>query len=356
MKSTITPREQKAFEKLFSMKRNQPTESPVKRKSSSMDKNNSPNAIVKSAVTGHKRRERSTPEFPASLRPMAEEARVREQAARDARQGIADANHDGAIESMYDHTKAIMEAARTDFYLWKRLKEHVLDRAAALELDPMTTEYQQDAVKTWQRLQRRLEYALPTVSAAQKTSSDLTFMTANLPGLLLHFIDLMRTRFPASLLALNVLPSLKKLGPSVFALGASTALYNAHMRQLYEKYPLNVPAIVEVLTEMDREVYAFDDETLEIVEDVIAEGTRCREGHAGPALRVVYHADTMVRAGRHLLKWREVMQQRREEEALRVAREMYAEAEASGEMEDVGVHRRRPVQNDALGVRMLAGL
>lgn len=116
-----------------------------------------------------------------------------------------------------------------------------------------------------------------------------------LPALLLHYVSLVQKHFPGSPLGLVLVPELKKLGPFAFTLGASTELYNQHMAMLWQKYN-DVDGIVDILTEMDKEVYAFNDDTLELLVQMFEHAAAARRGRLGPGIRALWSTDRKERA------------------------------------------------------------
>ncbi|KAF2772467.1 hypothetical protein EJ03DRAFT_333951 [Teratosphaeria nubilosa] len=269
--------------------------------------------------------QRPAKEFPAALQPMADEARERRQRQyADAKQ----ADRTAGIQRELDATNALLDAATSDVELLRTLETHVLGRVVALNLDTTPqSEYEQRILRLF-KIQREKAHRRSS-SAGDRSSkwsvanqNDLEIMTVNFPDHLLHYMTTSTQNFPGSLLPLNLLAVLKRFGPSVFALGATTQLYNAHLRLLYSKFPFDLHAVVEVLEEMDRAVYSFDQDTeailVEILRDAKKYGQR-REG--GPALEVIWRSAKMRRALRGVLEWRDEMARRREEEALKRARE-----------------------------------
>ncbi|KAK5119236.1 hypothetical protein LTR85_007850 [Meristemomyces frigidus] len=342
--STITPNERKAFEKLFSMKkenrdavqRQDENDGEVITKKRKPERELGLDAILDAAMANIKPRERPPAQFPDALRPMAEEARERQRTARTTRVDRQEAEKETAITQDLARITSLLDKAATDAALWTVLEKHVFDRVVATNIDPATTPKQRAALQAWQQTRSELESLVtPAVGPARREEHELPTLTANLPAHLLHFMQVAQSSFPASLLSLNLLPTLKSLGPSAFALGATPALYNAHMRALYAKHgPYSLHSIAETLREMDREVYDFDEETLAIILLAIKDARRFRRGHGGPALQFVWKATGVSSGVKGLLGWRHVVEEKRQEVALRKAREEEAMREAGVEVED----------------------
>ncbi|KAK0835918.1 hypothetical protein LTR73_000419 [Friedmanniomyces endolithicus] len=341
--STITPREKKVFEKLLSFSRANAASTVSehgKPRPAKSSRNLGLDAVLDPARANTRARERPPPQFPAALRPLAEEARDKQRASRLGRATESDSVKDKAILTDLNRTNALFDDAPTDLDLWQSLQTHLLSRVAVLELDgPPKTSRLQAAVHSYRNLhtQTRAKRAPP------KSLSDLEHLTANLPQNLLHYLSLNATHFPTSLLPLNLLPALHSLGPTAFALGATTQLYNARLALLHRHYPANISALNSVLAEMDRQVYAFDDETLGIVDGVLRMAARFKYGHSGPGPRSLMGMEGVERDVVALGKWAKVMRERREEAAVRKVREEEAERErvareSEREGEDGGEH------------------
>lgn len=176
-----------------------------------------------------------------------------------------------------------------------------------------------------------------------------TRLTAEvLPQALVNWVKTLRDHFPGSMLGLGVLPALKRLDPQAYASGCSTALYNSHMSMLYRHYT-DMPAIIEVLEEMDREVYPFDEETHALLDKILYDARGVQEGvieHLSPALSMLWSTERMHRAVRKVEEWRDIVEERRQTEALRLARqqeeldEVGAEEAAQGWMLKEGEYLR----------------
>ncbi|KAK5107283.1 hypothetical protein LTR62_001412 [Meristemomyces frigidus] len=316
-KSTITHRERQTFEKLFSLQRKSTS------KETGLDR------ILEDAVGQINARGHPKPRLPSALRPLAEEARDLERAAGPTsrvRKGKAPTGEDEKrsrlIKKEYDDITARLQKEPTDVGVTRMLKSLLLDRVAAMGLDndirPSTT---MTKAKT-RALTSEKKHAKKKASDTPKAEKvdALRIMTTNLSLHLQDYMHHMRTTFPSSTLPLLLLPHLKTLGPAAFALGATTTLYNAHLSLLHSKYPLSLHLLNDTLAEMDSNVYAFDDETLEIVDEALRRTNRARHGHEGPALQAVFGAERIGKGVQGLVEWRDVMLARRQEEALRKAR------------------------------------
>lgn len=309
--STITPREKAAFKKLFNISGRTTSGQEMQDqravlRSKRIDRDLDVGALLD---TADKPISRPKACFPKALQPMAEEAQNRGRAEAEANK---DAFLHNQIQQELDRVHAIMDGATTDVRLWSVLKLNVLNRVVALGLDPPTTPDHKAALSAWKSMQVNKKIQAPP---------EIQIMTSNFPLHLLHFMNIIRTKYPSSMLGLALLPDLKRLGPSAFALGTTTALYNAHMRALYDKYPSELHNIIDVLTEMDREVYEFNEETENLLIEILMNAQRFCRGESGPALKALWTMDRMKRTLKKIIEWREVVEDRRQGAALKAARE-----------------------------------
>ncbi|KAK3074523.1 hypothetical protein LTR53_003005 [Teratosphaeriaceae sp. CCFEE 6253] len=414
--STITPREKKVFEKLLGMPREVSavgTAKPALMADEGMmtglmkaDGNKGGlDGILETAVTSIQSRAtqlrsqarspaaRPAPTFPLALRPLVEEAAA---AATASSNRTLPSSSSSSVDStsadptpdklatqlatqLADLTRLtdLLSAQPTDVDCWMALKEEVLSRVAALELDdpatgsafsseflslggagssstalttptspataaPPTALATQAAPPTAPKRNRPSHAAYRKLVRlrrhfAHAGLTDREVLTANLPAVLTHYLRLCARDFPASPLALNLLPALREMGPAAFALGVTTPLYNAHLALLHKCYPHEIGLVNEVLAEMDGHVYAFDEGTLGFVEGVLRRGSGVRYGHQGAGGgRELFRMGGVGKWMQGLGGWRGVMLRRREEAAMREVRGGLEYGVASGEREGEG--------------------
>lgn len=290
--TTMTPREMHVFEELFRKGIERP----------------SVDAAAKTST-----RHLTEREFPELLRPLAEEAKqLREQATRAAAtDDTAESNLAQQTEIQDEQSKEtqkLMDDAETDIALWRVAQDHVLVRLKDI----------------------------PTNVAVQENYTAL-------PALLLHYMHLISNRYPVSPFGLMLLPHLKKIGPLAFALGATTELYNQHLRLLWRQYS-DVDGINKILSEMDAEIYPFNEATRDIIADIFEHVNNARVGELGPALEAIWAMDRRKRAVATLKKWRQIVDERLDTQAIREAQlrnfeSLQAREEAMEETGEQLVHR-----------------
>ena len=356
--TTITPTERRAFEGLFKLhdvseakdKSSPNARMSRKRNERGRDRPGGLDAILENALESIDSRGRPRAEFPAALRPLAEESRVR-SAREKAKGGVRRVVGDGA-EQEPSQTDALQRAAKTevgiimkkmngaetDVEIWQILNEEVFEWVRALELDGPTASGTVDKKKKKKgRKKVAHDNGENTTSAAAAPENDkgsaasslsmtatplppgftpLYLLSLTLPWILFRTIGFHSIRFPLSPLALSVLPTLQTLGPTATALGLSTKVYNAHMRVLYRRYG-DVHAVADMLAEMEREVYEFDAETAVLVNEILDEEHMKWEGGRGESGKAVAGMERGRLGWRRLLEWKEILRGRRVEEALK---------------------------------------
>lgn len=315
--------------------------------------------------------------FPPALTAMAEEAKNKqmaliEQSKEKRRRRVVElkgrpysraAIIERAVREDYERVDKLMSEAQTDLELWEVLQREVLERVKALGLDDPPVVQAVKQVKKRKKAAKPANdaNALETASGSGKVitlppkTTDLTIQPTpppqtpppdpipplallgpNFPAFLLRTQRLLRIDFPSSTLGLTLLPTLKALGPSSYALGASTKLYNETMTLLFEKYT-DLRAVSDMLHEMDREVFEFDEETLALLHRIMQRAYVVREGRAGESESAVWGMERATHAIGHIARYRGIVVKRFEEQALRKARGEEEEAGREDETDGVGV-------------------
>jgi hypothetical protein len=219
---------------------------------------------------------------------------------------------------------ALMEKANTDKALWDVLENEVLSVIRRLDLDAVKKDLasQTSTSGKYQRAKPKVAKAsfdpgppIPTSpmdgpstpAASPSISSKLLFATY--PHHLHTAASLLRAHFPTSPLPLSILPTIKSLGRSSYALGASTSLYNLLLRTAWHQHS-SYDIIDELLSDMDNGGIEFDLDTLAILDAVLAEFASVRRGEMGSSAKLVWDMDMFGEGAKRLQKWREVIGQR----------------------------------------------
>ncbi|CAK4034747.1 Hypothetical predicted protein [Lecanosticta acicola] len=266
-RGTMTPRELEIFEELLrkGAQVKQPQKEPASRRKTS-DQGYRPD----SKRYGASAQDRPGAKFPEAIRHLAEESAELRQKATAV---------DTSAEEYQASVKSIMDLASTDADAWRILEDHVFQTLRAIGLD-----------------------SKDQAARDEEKTRDLQLLTNTLPDLLLHVMRLMDNRFPSSPYGLAVIPALRKIGPSAFTLGATTDLFNEHMRIIYRQYS-DVDAVVEVLSEMDKEVYDYNADTKDIIQSIFTHANVAARGHLGPGLQAFWSTDRKTRSLEKLKRW-----------------------------------------------------
>ncbi|KAK8206926.1 hypothetical protein M8818_004761 [Zalaria obscura] len=167
----------------------------------------------------------------------------------------------------------LVHAANTDLEVWKVLEEEVFSVIAATHLDDPALSAQEKAARD--------------AGLDQATLQSRQIIPHIFPTLLGTISKHLRTEYPTSTLPLSFIPKLRAMGPLVYALGASTRLYNETMAAHFEGYT-NLDAVDSLLTEMEREVIIPDFETLELLRSIMTARRLVRDGYYGPAVQSLW--------------------------------------------------------------------
>ncbi len=242
--------------------------------------------------------------------------------------------------------EGLLRSAETDFQLWNVLEEEVFTTMKKLE----ATFSGERKSKTPQapRHSRAAKEALPTVKdleteagaelapeksqtpkpdQAEKASIDadaepipekgvlrvLEIVGPNYPSHCLLALRLLHDKFPTSPLALNILPAIKRAGPTSFVLGATTALYNELLSIHWLVYD-NMRAMADLLTEMDEHDVEFSQQTVDILKLPAWDRDAVKAGEKGRSLAAVWEMEEMEAAFARLQALRRVVQSRLDHE------------------------------------------
>ncbi|KAH5267996.1 hypothetical protein HBI71_068800 [Parastagonospora nodorum] len=199
----------------------------------------------------------------------------------------------------------LLKSAPTDVHLWQTLDREVFAQLRKLDLDNPTTITTQ--VKKEPRSKNRQKPAPPT--PANKIDVDTRIFFPNYPLHLLTAIKTLRTSFPRSPLPLAILPTIRSLGRSSYALGATTALYKALIRTAWVQQS-SYALIDTLLTDMDANVVEFDLATLDLLDGIIRENELARAGKLGREMQMLYELEAWVEGFGKIVRWRSVVAER----------------------------------------------
>jgi hypothetical protein len=162
--------------------------------------------------------------------------------------------------------------------------------------------------------------------------ADVHKWSTNFPLIIDYIVKTFDRNFTGSPFAALVLPALKGLGPSEFTFGASTALFNSHMKLLSSQGDLE--GIMRVLEDMDRQVHPFDEATFELLNRILRHSQGAIRGDFGPGQKLLWSMEHKIRNVKGIHEWADRVQEHIQEDALRRSREKDAVALAGGLLDD----------------------
>lgn len=189
----------------------------------------------------------------------------------------------------------LLLSARTDHELWSTLETEVFEQVRRLDLDSTAPK-----PKSHKNSRTR---------KGTKPAPDSKILFANYPHHLLTALTTLRTQFPASAFPLLILPKIKSLGRSSFALGATTALYTQLLRTAWLQQ-CSYPLLCTLLTEMHNAAIEFNLDTLTLLDKVIKEYEMARSGRLSREMQMVYGMEQFGEGIREVRRWRAVVAER----------------------------------------------
>ena len=308
--STMTPSEKKAFQELLSLPQQKGNNRGKERRNKLED-------VLETAVAQRKRSDLldSKPPMPPVLKQMQENLKHDRNAAKRVLL-------DSAVATDIKQVNEAFAAAQTDVELWEVLHEQVLSRVKSLGLDQPFQQQSPKQKKGSTKPQDGEGEAAASKAPPQKTwpgkIPDQLVIAESLPQHVVDAQHMLIYDFPATHLGAALLPYLKSLGPTTFALAASTKLYNNHMRAL--RAGGNFPSIMHTLEEMDKEVYEFSDKTHDVVNWIYKRSFPARAGTYGPGIAALWNGERYRKAIGATMRWNRLITERMQEKALREAR------------------------------------
>lgn len=233
------------------------------------------------------------------LRPEVEQARRKPKP-----EALAEAARiKGMREADKTRVQGLLQHAQTDRELWDILEREVFDMLRRLDLDNTTKSIEQ-------QLSTSPTGTSKTSKPVKDDRNDLRrVLFPNYPSHLIFATNLLRTKFPSSLLPLSIIPTIKSLGRSSYALGATTTLYNIIIRTVWVQLA-SYDHLDQLLTDMDNGGIEPDTQTLEILDGILGEYQDAIFGRFGPSLQAVYRMDHYTEGAKKLQTWREVTAKR----------------------------------------------
>lgn len=197
-----------------------------------------------------------------------------------------------------ERVKVMMKTATSDRDLWHMLERAVLDPIRKLDLDGTGTEGQSAGIKAVRRKAR--------TDSGNKSATNEKMLFANYPSHLLTALLTLRHHFPTSQYPLMLIPTIKSLGRSSYALGASTVLYKHLLRTAWLQQS-SYTLIDTLLTDMDTNAIEFDAGILEVLDAVIKEHNMARTGKLGMNIKLVYGMQQWLEGIQKIKDWRKTI-------------------------------------------------
>ncbi|GAB7322898.1 hypothetical protein MBLNU13_g05445t1 [Cladosporium sp. NU13] len=298
--STMTPMEKKAFENLLSLS---PQKAP---KDKGRHRDRVDDVLNQAKRSREKQAARDETPMPQMLKAMQDKM-------KDDRSAAQKVLLDQAVELDLQQVKKALETAETDIEMWKILHEAVLSRVTRLRLEEPAPAHKQRNRKP------RAEKEDKQKSPWPGNVSDELVIKRTLPQHLVECQRQLSSTFPSSQLHLSLLPYIKTLGPTTYALATSTKLYNQHMRSLFRSQS-NLPQIVHTLEEMDKEVYEYDDKTKDLMDLIKKRGSQARSGVYGAGNLAIWNGERFRKTTRAITYWSRSIEERMQDQALRDAK------------------------------------
>lgn len=267
------------------------------------------------------------PESPSEQRKLSEKEVVMEKA-----------RVHGIRKEERQQVQTALSSAKTDRELWDVLNREVFRLIDKLDLDGLIKQQvlqqqEADAEATADEPTDKTTEPSPNTSTSKNTKplnrpgtstmhfvsttmthnldpkSDPRILFPNFPTNLVHAARQFRIYFPASALPFSIIPTLKDLGRSSYALGASAPLYNNIIRMAWTQLS-SYDYVDELLTDMENGGIEFDVATLETLDWIISEDARAERGMMGRSLANVWRMEQFREGAQKLQRWRDVIAQR----------------------------------------------
>lgn len=280
------------------------------------------------------KKEEAVSRYPIALRPAAARAigldmeqAMEAEAKMEIQQKENDAENE-RMEALREPERArvegLMKAAKTDFELWDIMEKEVFSLISKMGLEELpAAEVNSPGKKRKGRKSKKAELKQnlgekKNVTIMEETRvSPLSLYGPLYPSYILLGLRLLDRSFARpSPLALSVLPKIKSLGFISHVLGASTQFYNELIR-IYRYRHDDFTGISNLLTEMENAALDMDDETFEVVFDIVQTQMSVERGEKGSAIMALWNLPEFAP---HKFKgWRLKIEQAISEKKLRAA-------------------------------------
>ncbi|KAJ4375132.1 hypothetical protein N0V83_002216 [Neocucurbitaria cava] len=190
----------------------------------------------------------------------------------------------------------LLQNAQTDRKLWQILNREVLDQVRKLDLDGTKSGKAAQSSKTGGAPSRKSKPDLPA-------TTDRRILFQNYSHHLITAIQTLRTAFPSSPLPHSILPTIKSLGRSSYALGTTTTLYKHLIRTAWLQQS-SYTYIDSLLVDMNNGAIEFDSDILALLDAIIKQHDMARSGRLGREMQMVYGMEQFLEGIRKVRQWR----------------------------------------------------
>jgi len=230
----------------------------------------------------------------AVLNPEVEQAQQKKRdAARRAKLRLMT-----AIKDEKTRVFNLLSQTQTDREIWDVLTREVFEKISALDLDGKPASL------------KRLRHV-----AGADLDPKVLFQTLS-PHILVA-TRMLRKYHPTSPLPFQIIPTLKSLGRSAYALGATTPLYNILLRVVWTQHS-SYTYIDNLLTDMENGGIEFDVTTLKILDGVCREWRALHKGHkaiSSVPIKSIFRMEHFAEGARRVERWRDLVKERVEKVA-----------------------------------------
>ncbi|KAF1967515.1 hypothetical protein BU23DRAFT_559306 [Bimuria novae-zelandiae CBS 107.79] len=205
---------------------------------------------------------------------------------------------------------SLLNAAPTDQALWAVLEREVLSVIRGMDLDAPSASGSFDRrLKPKGMDKNRSKAASSGTKGADLSPTDPTIVFPNYPKLLLSATHFFRTKFPASPLVFNILPAIKEIGRSSYALGASTTLYNTMIRAAFRQNH-SYAQVCSLLQDMDNGGIEYDWPVAKLLEEILETHRSAETGKFGKGMQAVMKLDAINEDVEKLRAWHMAVKKR----------------------------------------------
>lgn len=203
--------------------------------------------------------------------------------------------------------RGLLEAAPTDHELWAVLETQVFSVIRSMDLDNS-----KGSGSSGRKLKAQ---ALAKTSPKSHSSKidptrDPAIVYPTYSAHLLSAANTLRNHFPASPLVFNIIPRMKELGRSSYALGASANLYKVVIRAAFRQNH-SYTQICSLLQDMDNGGIEYDFGVLQLLNEIIVTHREATiQGHYGRAAQAFLKMDMFAEGLEKLIAWQKVVKRR----------------------------------------------